>query len=116
VVGDAAQLRHLHGRIGDFSAALLFAAEWGRAVAIDRGVTDEASIDLSGECLAGAWAGEVAAEPTQAGVVLAPGDLDEALATLLRFGRAGHAASAVVRVDLVQRGFLDGPEACFDVE
>ena len=114
VVGDAAQLRHLHDRIGDFSAALLFAAEWGRAVAISRGITEEASIDLMGECLAGAWAGEVAAAP-ETGVVLAPGDLDEALATLLRFGRGSAAGSAVLRSDMVQLGFLDGPEACFEL-
>jgi predicted metalloprotease len=117
VVGDAAQLRHLHGRIGDFSAALLFAAEWGRAVAIDRGVAEATSIDLIGECLAGAWAGEVsAADADETGVVLAPGDLDEALATLLRFGRASHAGSATLRADLVQQGFLAGAEACFEPE
>jgi predicted metalloprotease len=114
VVGDAAQLRHLHDRIGDFSAALLFATEWGRAVAISRGVAEEASIDVTGECLAGAWMGEVAAAPADAGLVVAPGDLDEALATLLRFGRGTTVGGALVRVDHVEQGFLDGPEACFE--
>src|SRR5262249_61403709 len=81
---DAAPPQNAHDSIGDFAGGLLLATAWSSAVEHQLGVslgTDTAR--RGAECLAGAWAADSASS-------LSPGDLDEAVTTLVSAG-AGHA-------------------------
>jgi hypothetical protein len=70
---------------------------------------------LTVDCLAGSWTYDMLnrADPDQ-GVTLSPGDLDEAVAALLAFGRGADGAgpAAFERIAAYRKGVLQGLPAC----
>jgi len=67
------------------------------------------------DCLAGSWTHDMLDRGrTGQGVTLSPGDLDEAVAALLAFGRAqeGGGATAFDRIAAYRKGVLQGLGAC----
>jgi predicted metalloprotease len=70
---------------------------------------------LAVDCLAGSWTYDMLhrSDPTK-GVTLSPGDLDEAVAALLAFGRAeeGSGPTAFDRIASYRNGVLQGLGAC----
>lgn len=117
---DGAALE-LYNSFGDFAVGSLLGIEYARAVQTRLGI-DPAPLDaaLQADCLAGAWAastfpanvGEREADGTFV-IVLSPGDLDEAAATLLVLGgEQPEAGTGFQRVTSFRDGFVDGADAC----
>ncbi|MEV6495833.1 zinc metallopeptidase, partial [Actinoplanes sp. NPDC051633] len=84
--------------------------------ALDRSgssTTDRAG-QLAVDCLAGSWTNSQLARQPGQGLTLSPGDLDEAVAALLSFGRAGDRSglSAFDRIAAYRSGVLEGLSAC----
>lgn len=112
-----------YDRDGDFAVSTLFATQYGldALVQLQGSEGDAATTSLRADCLAGAWA--AAMLPTDGespyGLVLSPGDLDEAVAVLLSFRTAEDRAAlgpGFERVQAFRVGVVDGAEACLDVE
>jgi predicted metalloprotease len=119
---DGPLAKNQYDKIGDFAPATIVAIAWSEAV------QDAQGSDLSGEdralqddCLAGAWTHDVipgqAEEPNdQQQTQLSPGDLDEAVQSLI--ARADeHTDDNVVgspfeRVDAYRTGVLNGLAGC----
>ncbi len=112
----------VHADIGDFAIALLFAREYGNAILDIEGARgDGAQLDISGHCLAGVWSRAVydgnlqidtAADGEPLFLELSAGDLDEALAVMLRFRSPREDATLFERTDGFGDGFFDGEPAC----
>ena len=66
------------------------------------------------DCLSGAWTNSLLERGPQAQLRLSPGDLDEAVTTLLVFGRAGdnNGASSFERIDAYRKAVIGGISAC----
>ncbi len=67
------------------------------------------------DCLAGSWTHDMLTRDRQSpGVRLSPGDLDEAVAALLAFGRADEGAgpTAFDRIAAYRKGVLSGLSGC----
>ncbi|MDH3707773.1 MAG: hypothetical protein OES57_17030, partial [Acidimicrobiia bacterium] len=119
---DQDTLAKVHADIGDFALALLFAREYGQAVLdIDRAQGTATELDIASHCLAGVWARAVYEGNLQIGVdtdgtplfvELSAGDLDEALAVMLRYRNPGFDASLFERTDGFRDGFMEGESAC----
>jgi hypothetical protein len=64
--------------------------------------------------VAGSWTFDVLHRPPTAGIRLSPGDLDEAVAALLVFGRANNTSgvSAFDRIRAFRDGVIKGLSAC----
>jgi predicted metalloprotease len=119
---DGPLARDQYDRIGDFAPAIIVAIAWSEAVqeAQDSGLTAEDRA-LQNDCLAGAWTHDVipgqAEEPDgEQQTQLSPGDLDEAVQSLI--DRADeHTDDNVVgspfeRVDAFRTGVLNGLPGC----
>jgi predicted metalloprotease len=80
-----------------------------------RSTTDRAG-QLAVDCLAGSWTNNQLQRKPDEGLTLSPGDLDEAVAALLVFGRAGDKSgtSAFERIASYRNGVLQGLSACRD--
>jgi len=112
--------RDLYNSDGPFSIALVLAHEWGHAIQDRSGDTGGPTIyaELQADCFAGAWTGDVSRHPQQ--VPYTSGDLEVALAALLRFRDAPGSSpddpsahgSAFDRVNAFQDGFESGPQRC----
>jgi hypothetical protein len=78
-----------------------------------RSTSDRAG-QLAVDCLAGSWTNDQLKRQPGEGLTLSPGDLDEAVAALLAFGRAGEEAgtSAFDRIAAYRNGVLRGLSAC----
>jgi predicted metalloprotease len=106
----------LYRQIGDNAVGMLLGDLFARAVQDRRGVsTQDRSGQLAVDCLAGSWTYDQLnrTDPSQ-GVLLSPGDLDEAVAALLAFGRAGDRSgtTAFDRIAAYRSGVLRGLTAC----
>ena len=120
---DVALMDELVGQIGDFSAATLLATQWGLAVESQSGAmpTEAKAQNLRGDCYAGTWAASVFKgdrEDIGGELSLSPGDLDEAVKTLLVLSRAGGVSNDVTgfeRVGAFRTGMLNGTSACGSV-
>jgi predicted metalloprotease len=121
IVVDRTLFPDVYKRSGDFGVAAVVAAEWAVAMQNHEGVTgDEKSLELQQSCFTGSWAGAVARgdhNPDGTGLVLSPGDLDEAIQSYLIFTNqgkveAGTGASAFENVDAFRVGFFQGESAC----
>jgi predicted metalloprotease len=104
----------LYQNIGDNAVGMLLGDLFARA-ALDRSgsnTTDRAG-QLAVDCLAGSWTNSQLARQGQ-GLTLSPGDLDEAVAALLSFGRAGDRSglSSFDRIAAYRSGVLEGLSAC----
>jgi predicted metalloprotease len=109
----------LYERIGDNAVGMLLGDLFARAAQDRRGrSTTSRTGQLAVDCLAGSWTYDILnrspAEQQQGGVTLSPGDLDEAVAALLAFGRAedGSGPTAFDRISAYRSGVLQGLEAC----
>jgi hypothetical protein len=105
----------LHQRIGDNAVGMLIGDLFARAAQDRRGRSgeDEAG-QLAVDCLAGTWTNDLLTREDSASLRLSPGDLDEAVAALLAFGRAdGHTeTTAFERIAAFRGGVLEGLRAC----
>jgi hypothetical protein len=105
----------LYQRIGDNAVGMLLGDLFARAAQDRRGAAT--SDLLTVDCLAGSWTNDLlvrGAQPGQGGIRLSPGDLDEAVAALLAFGRAaeGSEPTAFDRIAAYRKGVLSGLRAC----
>lgn len=107
--------------LGDFAAFAEIASRYTQGVQKSVGASlDDANAGLRTSCLVGAWAG--AADEGEGGKLrLSPGDLDEAIAELLR-PRSVIAAdvngtqvpNGFARVESLRKGYLQGSQTCTD--
>jgi predicted metalloprotease len=114
VVYDPTKLRAAYDKYGDNAAATLLAEAWADAATL-RGTlpTSRAPKQRAAECMAGAWAASLVNASAGADASLSPGDLDEAVATLLAFpGRATPANDGFVRFRAFETGFREGAASC----
>ncbi|PRX49452.1 putative metalloprotease [Prauserella shujinwangii] len=106
------------GGLGDFAAFAEVASRYTQGIQQGVGATlDDANAGLRTACLVGAWAG--AADGDGNVLRLSPGDLDEAIAELLRPRSLiaadvnGHpVANGFARVEALRVGYLKGSEPC----
>jgi predicted metalloprotease len=102
---------------GDFAVGMLLGDLFARAAQDRRGAsTGDKQGQLTVDCLAGSWTNDLLTrdDQTNKGVRLSPGDLDEAVAALLAFGRAGDnaGASSFDRIAAFRKGVLEGLGVC----
>lgn len=105
----------LHQRIGDNAVGMLLGDLFARAAQDRRGAeTRDRAGQLAVDCFAGSWTNDLLTRGPDAGIRLSPGDLDEAVAALLAFGRAGaqREASAFDRIAAYRGGVLEGLSRC----
>jgi predicted metalloprotease len=108
----------LYRRIGDNAVGMLLGDLFARAAQDRRGQSTKSKAgQLAVDCLAGSWTYDMlhrSAADQQQGVTLSPGDLDEAVAALLAFGRAedGNGPTAFDRIAAYRSGVLQGLTAC----
>jgi predicted metalloprotease len=106
----------LYERIGDNAVGMLLGDLFARAAQARRGAsTGDRAGQLTVDCLAGSWTNDLLKRGEQAdGIRLSPGDLDEAVAELLAFGRndEGDAPTAFERIAAYRKGVLNGLGAC----
>jgi predicted metalloprotease len=116
VAFDDEQLgRALYQRIGDNAVGMLLGDLFARAVQDRRGAgTQDRAGQLAVDCFAGAWTNDLLTRDAAAGIRLSPGDLDEAVAALLAFGRAGgqQQTTAFDRIAAYRGGVLKGLSSC----
>jgi predicted metalloprotease len=106
----------LYQRIGDNAVGMLLGDLFARAAQDRRGESTRTRAgQLAVDCLAGSWTYDMLrrTDPGQ-GVTLSPGDLDEAVAALLAFGRAGEGSgpTAFDRIAAYRSGVLQGLDVC----
>jgi predicted metalloprotease len=106
----------LYQRYGDNAVGTLIGNLFARAAQERRGrSTDDRAGQLAVDCLTGGWTNDLLTRDDQADLRLSPGDLDEAVAALLVFGRAEQGtddASAFDRIASYRSGVLNGLPAC----
>jgi predicted metalloprotease len=105
----------LYQRIGDNAVGMLLGDLFARAAQDRRGSsTKDRPGQLAVDCLAGSWTNDLLKRDPRTGLTLSPGDLDEAVAALLAFGRAneGTQISAFERIAAYRNGVLQGLTAC----
>ncbi len=102
---------------GDFAVSTLLATQYGLAVQAQLAFeADTKEQNLTADCLAGSWAGDVFDQrrADTGSLVLSPGDLDEAIQILLTFGESSDSGrgTGFDRVKAYRDGVLGGPSAC----
>ncbi|MFF5295905.1 neutral zinc metallopeptidase [Paractinoplanes globisporus] len=106
----------LYDRIGDFAVGMLLGDLFARAAQDRRGAsTADKAGQLTVDCLAGSWTNDLLTrDESPNDLHLSPGDLDEAVAALLAFGRAGKGGgpSAFDRISAYRKGVLEGLGVC----
>ncbi|MCU1357429.1 MAG: peptidase [Acidimicrobiales bacterium] len=108
---------------GDFAVATLFATQYGLDIEsqLDEVPSSEVTATLIGDCYAGSWAASIlpgVQQPTEDGIVLSPGDLDEAVGVLLQFRSDDdrkRQGPGFDRVHAFGVGVTKGADACPDV-
>lgn len=107
-------------RIGDYSAVLIIAHEWGHSVQAQLGVlgtTHTIYTELQADCLAGAYSAYAASDSPN--VILEYGDIDEAATALFMFGDnlpwfdPNAHGSGEQRMNAFYEGMDEGLEACW---
>jgi predicted metalloprotease len=115
-VASAGELTDAHRQVGDNAVGLLLAMGWAEEAQRTAGqATDGDQALLQRVCLAGAWMGELLEPPEDAEIALSPGDLDEAVVTVVEGrGSAGRAesTSAFEIVASLGAGVVDGMPSC----
>lgn len=119
---DAAETLPNAYKFGDFAVGVLFGTQYGLAVEDQLGVSspDEITATLRADCYAGAWAAAIV--PTERnrteqpyGLILSPGDLDEAVAVLLSFrsdSDRNRQGPGFDRVNAFRTGVVRGADRC----
>jgi hypothetical protein len=114
VAWDSALLVDTADRYGDFAVATLIANRWSNAVHERlKSKAKGKAATLESDCLTGSWVGSLVEQTRRAELQLSPGDLDEAIQTLLKFNSTtGEGLSAFARAKALRTGFSDGASAC----
>jgi predicted metalloprotease len=99
----------LNSQIGDFATATVLARSWAVMALRRSGQPASNALELQADCLAGAWTGEIDRDP--AAPSLSPGDLDEAVSTMLFVDVPGD-PRGFVRVSRFRTGYFSGFDAC----
>jgi predicted metalloprotease len=105
----------LYQRIGDNAVGMLLGDLFAQAVQDRRGrPTGDRPGQLAVDCLAGTWTNDLLNSTDTDRIRLSPGDLDEAVAALLVFGRAsaGTGPTAFERITAFRNGTLKGLPPC----
>ncbi|HEX5206006.1 MAG TPA: neutral zinc metallopeptidase [Actinoplanes sp.] len=105
----------LYDRIGDYAVGMVFGDLFARAAQDRRGEsTTSTAGQLTVDCLAGSWTNDqLTRDQEDQRIRLSPGDLDEAVAALLAFGKAGTGGpSAFDRIFAYRKGVLEGTGVC----
>jgi hypothetical protein len=114
---DESVVRPLYDEVGDFALGYLLGAAWTELVIAPGSVgAEEGSTELLRDCLVGVWVADITTgrrrDPRRSStVVTSPGDLDEAIITILTLDGEGGADS-VDRISAFRSGVLGGFEAC----
>lgn len=111
VAFDTTRIERLYNATGDFGVSFGLVLGWAALAQQKLGLpvsSTSKAAELQAECFAGSWAGVLNARTTGE-TSLSPGDLDEALTTLIRLPGLG---GAFERVKSVRTGFLSGFGAC----
>jgi predicted metalloprotease len=115
-VASSDELTEAHEQVGDNAVGLLLALGWAEEAQRTAGrATEGDEALLQRACLAGAWMGELLEPPAGAEIVLSPGDLDEAVVTVVEGrGSAGRAVNtpAFEIVASLGGGVVDGMPSC----
>jgi hypothetical protein len=117
VLFDESLIRPLYDEVGDFSLGYLLGAAWAEAVLGPAGPDgDPSERVLRRDYLTGVWVADITTgrrrDPRrESSVVTSPGDLDEAITTIITLD-SGVGPDAVDRIDAFRSGVLDGPAAC----
>jgi len=115
---DGVLFPQIAGGNGDFAVSTLLATQYGLAVQSQLAFSADSTKEqnLTADCLAGSWAGDVFDQKRAdtGSLVLSPGDLDEAIQILLTFGESSDSVrgSGFDRVKAYRDGVLGGPSAC----
>jgi len=117
--------RKLYDRIGDYAVGMVFGDLFARAAQDRRGAWAASSAgQLTVDCLAGSWTNDqLTRDEENQRIRLSPGDLDEAVAALLTYGKADNSAasnsggsdggpSAFDRIAAYRKGVLEGTGVC----
>ncbi|QXC63357.1 neutral zinc metallopeptidase [Aquihabitans sp. G128] len=115
-------------KLGDFAVGALFGTQYGLAVEDELGSQpdSERTATLQADCYTGAWAGALlpTAETNQGeelpfGLILSPGDLDEAVTVLLTFRTDSdreRQGPGFERVKAFRAGVVRGADTCGEVK
>ncbi len=115
---DESLFPRLYDNIGDFAIGVVMAHEWATAVQARAGLPMEGlEAELQADCFTGAWAAALIPVDNPTGILLSPGDLDEAISGFLAFGDdpvsgESFGGTPFQRFDAFQDGFFLGPAAC----
>ena len=112
----AAPLARLHAEIGDLASGAALSLSWARAAQSQAGLEPSGSAaELQQVCFTGAWLASLASDPDLP-FQLSPGDVDEALISVLSPLSRDHARevlrSSFERADALRTGLLQGLTAC----
>ena len=110
-----APLARLHVAIGDMATGAALSESWARAAQAQADLsTTGAAAELQQVCFTGAWVSAIAS--SRSPVQLSPGDVDEALLTVLNPLSMDEAdavqSTSFERTDALRTGLLDGLPAC----
>jgi Putative neutral zinc metallopeptidase len=110
-----APLARLHVAIGDIATGAALSESWARAAQAQADLpTTGAAAELQQVCLTGAWVSAIAS--SRSPVQLSPGDVDEALLTVLSPLSTDEAdavqSTSFERTAALRTGLLDGLPAC----
>lgn len=110
-------LRSVHEQVGDMASGTILSDQWGRAGQVQAGVpVNGRDAGLQRDCMTGAWIGKIGDEGL-AGALLSPGDVDEALSTIIVSsfaveGSRESRGSAFTRTQAFRAGVLNGARPC----
>ena len=123
VIFDESFGQELYDRFGDFAVGYMFGVAWSEAVqrALDSPLAGEERA-LASDCLTGAWVADIIPSDEQStsprGVIISPGDLDEAIQTALVVGDETSTEDVVgsgfEKIAAFRQGVLEGIPACVD--
>jgi len=105
----------LYDSAGDNAVGMLIGDLYARAAQHRRGQPTQGNGQLTVDCLNGSWTNDLLHRDAQSRTTtLSPGDLDEAVAALLAFGRAtgGSGPSGFERIAAYRDGVMKGLSAC----
>jgi hypothetical protein len=110
-----ASLAGLHVTIGDMATGAALSESWARAAQAQAGLfATGAAAELQQVCFTGAWLSAIAS--SRSPVQLSPGDIDEALLTVLsplsRNETEAVQSASFERTDALRSGLLDGLRTC----
>jgi predicted metalloprotease len=118
---DVTLAPNLYEQGGDYAVATMIGVQYAKAVQARLGVEGTPfARQLHADCLTGTWAASLFTGERDDGLLLSPGDLDEAIVAMLSLGEAPTTlepdgrgdASGFERVTAYQQGFVGGLPAC----